>query len=306
MNTTKIIAGIIFALVLTNLISWKQNADLFAKNSDVKSTFVQEGEASWYGPGFHGHRTASGERFNTYEMTAAHKTLPFNTMVKVTNLINGLSVVVRINDRGPFVNGRIIDLSHAAKEEIQMGGTAPVRLEIFEIEEEVPEEEDNFSPVNLFDEEFPPTSKIFVEWMKDSANSDFISEDELNQIFNSYRVRTKVLTPNVADANSKIYQDLNQNGTFNYFDITRKVKFISGYTIETAVLPEKSMASDLIKKLESKSFNNIFLEEIIYDNSTSYKVFVGNFKTLEETHDDLNKLHEWDNALKLRLVKIGT
>ncbi|MBK7255497.1 MAG: septal ring lytic transglycosylase RlpA family protein [Ignavibacteria bacterium] len=71
--------------------------------------------ASWYGPGFQGRKTANGERFNTYEMTAAHKTLPFNTLIKVTNLDNGVSTVVRINDRGPFVRGRIIDLSNAAK-----------------------------------------------------------------------------------------------------------------------------------------------------------------------------------------------
>ena len=70
-------------------------------------------------------------------MTAAHKTLPFNTLIKVTNLDNGVSTVVRINDRGPFVRGRIIDLSNAAKNEIQMGGLAQVRIEVY-----IPEEEE--------------------------------------------------------------------------------------------------------------------------------------------------------------------
>lgn len=91
--------------------------------------FVQEGIASWYGPGFHGKRTANGERFNTNEMTAAHKSLPFNTLIKVTNLNNGISTIVRITDRGPFVKGRIIDLSKAAKDAIKMDGLARVRLE---------------------------------------------------------------------------------------------------------------------------------------------------------------------------------
>lgn len=74
----------------------------------------QCGGASWYGPGFHGKKTASGERFNENAMTAAHKTLPLGTVVKVTNQRTGKSINVTINDRGPFVKGRIIDLSKAA------------------------------------------------------------------------------------------------------------------------------------------------------------------------------------------------
>lgn len=91
----------------------------------------QQGMASWYGPGFAGRRTANGEIFDPSELTAAHKELPFNTIVRVHNLDNGASVVVRINDRGPFVSGRIIDLSRAGAEAIGMigSGTARVRLE---------------------------------------------------------------------------------------------------------------------------------------------------------------------------------
>src|SRR3954471_20345474 len=75
---------------------------------------IQTGAASWYGPGFHGKRTANGETFNTSDLTAAHKTLPFGTKVRVTNERTGKSVVVRINDRGPYAHGRVIDLSKAA------------------------------------------------------------------------------------------------------------------------------------------------------------------------------------------------
>jgi rare lipoprotein A len=85
--------------------------------------------ASYYGPGFQGRRTASGERFSAGAMTAAHRTLPFNTRVRVTNLRNGRDIVVRINDRGPYVRGRIIDLTTAAARRIGIGGTAPVTLE---------------------------------------------------------------------------------------------------------------------------------------------------------------------------------
>ncbi len=86
------------------------------------------GLASWYGPGFQGRRTANGEKFNTHALTAAHKTLPFGTRVRVVNKRNGRSVVVRINDRGPYVRGRIIDLSHAAARAIGFSGTAKVAI----------------------------------------------------------------------------------------------------------------------------------------------------------------------------------
>lgn len=90
------------------------------------------GVASWYGPGFHGRTTANGERYNMNDMTAAHKSLKFGTMVKVTNETNGKSVVVRINDRGPYVGRRIIDLSKSAAQAIDMigPGTASVTVEV--------------------------------------------------------------------------------------------------------------------------------------------------------------------------------
>ena len=86
--------------------------------------------ASYYGQEFAGRRTASGERFNPGAMTAAHRTLRFGTQVRVTNSRNGRSVIVRINDRGPFVQGRSIDLSSGAARAIGMGGTANVRIQV--------------------------------------------------------------------------------------------------------------------------------------------------------------------------------
>src|SRR4051812_37041425 len=89
---------------------------------------IQTGAASWYGPGFHGKLTANGERFNTNDLTTAHKTLPFGTKVRVTNERTGKSVVVRINDRGPYAHGRVIDLSKAAAEAVGIAGVGPVTL----------------------------------------------------------------------------------------------------------------------------------------------------------------------------------
>lgn len=100
--------------------------------SSVDVGHTSTGIASWYGPTFHGKKTSNGETYSMYAHTAAHKTLPMNTIVKVTNRENGRSTVVRINDRGPFVPGRIIDLSNVAAREIDMlkKGTAPVKVEV--------------------------------------------------------------------------------------------------------------------------------------------------------------------------------
>ncbi len=97
-----------------------------------KSEHVQYGKASWYGGKHHGGPTASGERFNKHAMTAAHRTLRMNTRVRVTNKRNGRTVEVRINDRGPFSKGRIIDLSEAAARKLGMidAGVVPVEVEI--------------------------------------------------------------------------------------------------------------------------------------------------------------------------------
>ena len=89
---------------------------------------IQAGAASWYGPGFHGKRTANGEKFSTNDLTAAHKTLPFGTQIRVTNERTGKSVVVRINDRGPYAHGRVVDLSKAAAQAAGIEGVGQVTL----------------------------------------------------------------------------------------------------------------------------------------------------------------------------------
>jgi len=102
---------------------------LSSETRDI-SSFRQTGMASYYAGDFIGRTTANGERFDMHALTAAHRTLPFNTRVKVTNLSNGLSVVVRINDRGPFRKGRIIDLSRAAAEKIGLIGPGTAEVEL--------------------------------------------------------------------------------------------------------------------------------------------------------------------------------
>ncbi len=102
---------------------------------------LQKGIASWYGKKFHGRQTSNGETYNMHSHTAAHKTLPFNTRVRVQNMENGLSTYVRINDRGPFVRGRIIDLSYAAAKDIKLdiNGIAHVALFLIQDNKNFPE-----------------------------------------------------------------------------------------------------------------------------------------------------------------------
>lgn len=113
--------------------------------------FTETGYASWYGMKFQGHMTSSGETYNMYDMTAAHKTLPIPTYVRVTNLDNGLSTVVRVNDRGPFHEGRIIDLSYAAATKLDYAdkGTARVKIEVLDAGESytVQEAKNDVKPV---------------------------------------------------------------------------------------------------------------------------------------------------------------
>ena len=110
---------------------------MFSSCTRIKYTkpgYIQTGKASWYGPGFHGKKTSSREIYNMHDMTAAHRTLPFGAYVIVTNLNNEKTVTVKINDRGPFIKGRIIDLSYAAASALDMvgPGVIPVRIEVIQ------------------------------------------------------------------------------------------------------------------------------------------------------------------------------
>jgi rare lipoprotein A len=106
-----------------------------APTDRVRIGWSQRGEASWYGMPFHGRRTASGERYDMYRMSAAHRELPFGTVVEVHNVENGRRIQVRVNDRGPFVRGRVLDLSYAAATELDMvrTGTAAIELRVVEL-----------------------------------------------------------------------------------------------------------------------------------------------------------------------------
>ena len=127
----RVFSAVLMPLLLT-VSAAAQNAEITSDTVvDIdEETEIGGGMASYYGDELAGNRTASGERFDPGQLTAAHRSLPFGSMVRVTNTSNGDSVIVRINDRGPFSHGRVIDVSHAAAREIGMhrSGTARVKL----------------------------------------------------------------------------------------------------------------------------------------------------------------------------------
>jgi rare lipoprotein A len=120
------------AVLTASILALGAGLPAHANDDKIEALQTITGSASWYGGQFHGRKTANGERYDMNELTAAHKTLPFGTKVRVTNERNGRAVVVRINDRGPFVGKRVIDLSRGAAQAVGMisQGVARVKLEV--------------------------------------------------------------------------------------------------------------------------------------------------------------------------------
>jgi len=311
LSKTRILSFFFFLtvqLVLTTNISNVAHS----QGDPTASSFVEIGEASWYGPGFHGRKTANGERFDTHELTAAHKTLPFGTLLKVTNLENNLFTIVRVNDRGPYIRGRIIDLSKAAKEEIGMGGTALVKIEqVTDEEAEMlrngidPHERiditqidsTEFNVKDLLDENVDADSKVFVEFnSKDGTSDDF----ELNKnLKTSGNLKIKIITPKTDDENTQtnLYQKIDDiDSLIRFYDLSNRLTLVKGYSIEVGSFNDKSLADRKIGSLERDGFSNIYLEEITVNDpvlktqSVSYKVLVGLFDAQKYTKYEFKKL----------------
>lgn len=150
--------------------------------------FVQYGKASWYGKKFHGRKTANGEKYDMYGMTAAHKNLPFGTILRVTNMKNKRSVVVRVNDRGPFVEGRVVDLTHTAAKKLGMLGPGVVSVKIEAIG--------------------GPGNEAYASTSKKNSGSYYIQVGSFGDKFNAQTLRQQI----VRDGRScRLYQDVSSS-----------------------------------------------------------------------------------------------
>jgi len=275
---------------------------VLAQTSGSYSEYTEEGMASWYGPGFHGRKTANGERFNTNDLTAAHKSLPFNTLLRVTNLENGRYTIVRVNDRGPYARGRIIDLSYAAKTEIGMGGLAKVKIEIVNANEEEETSED-ISLLTLFEDAVSKNSRVFIEYNDPTGNLNSLKNspgDEFRRVLNSFKKVKVIVDNNNSILNSIAGSSLNDN-RLHYLDISDKLNTFNGYSIEVDEFGNESDAVRLMDKLESQ-FNDVILVEIVNGDSINFKVFVGYYDDEGGAEKDAMTIKEMN--LKAKIIKI--
>lgn len=173
---------------------------------------IQKGIASWYGEDFHGKLTSNKEIYNMHAMTAAHKTLPFGTYVRVTNLTNGKSVVVRINDRGPFVKGRIIDLSYAAAKKLGMSETGVAPVEIKVLKRFSPKKSSQRYSVQVGSFTEKKNAVILKRKLEKRYSHVHISEHKTSSL-TYYRVRIRARG---IESARKIAEKLNQRGYSTY------------------------------------------------------------------------------------------
>ena len=175
------------------------------------TSFTEQGYASWYGNKFHGHLTSNGERYDMYAMSAAHKNLPLPSYVKVTNLENNKTVVVRVNDRGPFHPGRIIDLSYAAanKLDIVKSGTAKVKIDLIHIPEDQDEHNDDYLNGYFYIQYLVTSQQDKAKTLGNALSNKYKVETQAVKENNNYRLRLGPLSSEKA-ANSLLSKIQNE------------------------------------------------------------------------------------------------
>ncbi len=238
--------------------------------------YDQKGIASWYGPKFHGKLTANGEIFNQYKLTAAHKTLPIPSAVKVTNLKNNKSLIVRINDRGPFVNDRIIDLSYQSAKKLNLlkSGTGFVRVQLLRSESLLLEKLAKKGQFPEIDEikkrTTPPISKVI------HSNVSIKKIGETNLGVKSKKNFKESKSESYIEEVEKKVQALKINGK------------IFKIWIQIASFSNKKSAS--ILKTKFNYFKNINIKKTNFKGKSFYRVRVGPFNKIDETKEIYNLL----------------
>jgi rare lipoprotein A len=196
--------------------------------------FIETGKASWYGEDFHGHATSSGEIFDMYKKTAAHKTLPIGTYVKVINLENNESTIVRINDRGPFVKGRIIDLSYGAAKEVHMSVPGSADVKIIAMGKEIGELKSEDGSIPLLD-------------IKDFETGEFTVQ------VGAFKDKNNAL--NLAERLMVIFDYVN---IMEYIDKDKQIFFRLHVSKSTTL----AKAGEIEKRLEDMGFTEAFIVRI--------------------------------------------
>ena len=245
-----------------------------------------DGIASWYGPDFHSKKTSNGEIYDMYDITAAHKTLPMNTVVKVENLENGKTIIVRINDRGPFVKGRIIDLSNKAAHEIDMvrRGTAKVKVSVLGYNGEI----DNRNAPTI---EIPSTQVASnnigkeIEPGIDALEPLEIKEDNIK----TTSVPVSASRSDISTTSSaKITRPSNTSSSASFSSGNYNLQ-VGAFSLESGEIKVKS---DYQKKFRK---NKVEVQKVFVNGKTLNKVFVRGFSSYENAQEFKNA-NGLDNA----------
>jgi len=213
---------VLFGMVLIIFMSFgcgsKESSRGYRHSDEMKNVdgYTQTGLASWYGDKEHGNLAASGERFSMYDYTAAHKSLPFGTIVRVTNLENGKDVVVNINDRGPFIRGRIIDLSYSSAKSIDLVRTGVAKVKVEVISSPSRRNENYFKPIYTV-QVGSFSSKVNAMSLKDELSSSITRDVRIESIDIKgdmyYRVRVGMYSSkSKAESMKKKLRDYGYNG----------------------------------------------------------------------------------------------
>ncbi len=267
--------------------AYQQDGIWYYPNEDY--SYVEEGMASWYGPGFHDKLTSNGEVFDTMTLTAAHRTLPMPSIVRVTNLENGISIVVKVNDRGPFARDRIIDLSQHAAELLKMKdkGSALVRVEVLEeASKKVKEMALNCQPTDFKN---PQIEVRNVDKPEPTPTSAPVQESEKKQ---EIKEPKPILSKGDEPADNSNAVKLNEQKAKELPEMSDVLNYEYPFYVQAGAFVSETGAQKVRDQLRSNGVNAHVVKRTT-GGETWYKVRVGSFKT----KDDAKKVQERVNSV---------
>lgn len=218
----------------------------------------EKGFASYYGKEFHGRKTASGERYDMKQYTAAHRTLPFGTYLKVKHLGNDKIVIVKVNDRGPFSKKRVVDISRVAAERLDLinDGVAMVAVEVLK---------GNFNADSIlkFNESQHPIDYVYNGTIQDSVH--------------------------VATVTTNNWDDLKTNKLYNH---NGELKTLQGYGIQVLSIGDAVKMKAEVDSLQRKGFEKVYIEPAMVGSKKVFRILVGQFREKADAKEDKNKLEQ--------------
>lgn len=279
--------------------------------------FTQTGKASYYADRFHGRKTHYGEKYDMNAYTAAHRELPQGTKIKVTNTKNNKSVIVRVNDLGPFSHGRILDISKAAARDIEMlsQGVATVTLEVVELSPDAKKTESpetktikNDTPTSTIKSTKPPSvdvtsSNVITSIVKNKENPSAVPSPEVKTLPNNeawvgseQETASQENTNTVPEKESPtveikdaVSDNFKPGSIYNPKGLKQSVK---GFGLQVGLFSTALNAIRYCRALSDSGFSKLYIKSDLEEKGTVYRVFVGDYEKEEDAQEDMNKLKE--------------